>query len=144
LQWHFEFALRSNRVRVLTLEQNGAMTGYAILLREARQAEQLLDRYHLVDLQILELSVEAVEGLLAAALDLARREGVGMLDAVGFDLPKRKIMEALRPYIRTTERFPFWYKLVTPFAGLNPAHTETWDPTLLDGDATIWNDSARN
>jgi hypothetical protein len=144
MQWHFEFALRNDRVRILTLEQNGQMEGYAILLRELRQAGQLLDRYLLVDLQVLEANAESVESLIAAAIDLARAEGVDVLDTIGFGLPKRRLMEAMRPYVRVTDRWPFWYKAAKPTAGLDLSQPETWDATLFDGDATIWNDCSRN
>jgi hypothetical protein len=74
---------------------------------------------------------------------LAAAEGVDVLDAVGFGVSKRRILEAMRPYVRATERSPFWYKMARPIEALDPAQPEIWDPTLLDGDATIWNDCSR-
>ena len=138
LQWHFEFGLRNDRVRVLTLENGIEMAGYAILFREFRQPQQLLDRYHLVDLQVLEPRPETIEPLMAGALELARSEGIGMLDVVGLDLPKRRILERLHPYVRSTKRSPYWYKSLRTVDGLDLESSEVWDPTLFDGDATIW------
>jgi hypothetical protein len=140
LQWHFEFAMQKDRVRILALEQSGRMSGYVILLREVRKPEQLLDRYHIVDLQVLDTVADAIEGLMAAALDLACEEGVAMVEAVGFDQPKRQILDALRPYARASEHWPFWYKEAQSIEGLDFTSSDVWDPTMLDGDATIWNE----
>ena len=46
----------------------------------------------------------------------------------------------MRPYERTSERWPFWYKIIKPIEAFDPAQPVNWDPSLFDGDATIWND----
>ena len=138
LQWHFEFALRKNRVRILALEDGNELVGYAVLLREIRQARQLLNHYHLIDLQVLTPRAEAVEALIGRAVRVAQSEGMDMLDTWGFDQPKRRILEDMRPYVRHLDHWPFWYKVCRPIDGLNLDSPDVWDPTGLDGDATIW------
>ena len=140
LQWHFEFCLRSQRVRILVMEDGGEMVGYLILLRELRQQGQLLDRYYVVDLQLLDPQVEHVEALMCGALRLASSEDMGMVDVVGLGSAKRQILEAMRPYARTSDQWPFWYKETHSIEGLDLTSTDAWDPTMLDGDATIWNE----
>ncbi len=139
LQWHFEFALQKGHVRILVLEQHGEMIGYLLLLRDLRRDSQLLDHYLVVDLQVLEARADHVQALMAEALRTARSEGFAMVDVVGLCTEKRRIVESMRPYVRSTDRSPFWYKATRTVEGLDLHTPEVWDLTLLDGDATIWN-----
>ncbi len=140
LEWHLRFALQNQRVKILVLERGDEIDGYAILLREDSHGTQALSRFNIIDLQILEPTAKSVESLMSAALRVARKEGVDVLDVVGLEPCKRQILEKLNPHRRKMGRWPFWYKPVREVEELDMESPEVWDPTLLDGDATIWNE----
>jgi hypothetical protein len=138
LNWHFKHALAANRARILTIEESGRITAYAVLCRQDKP-EFALKRYHLADLQCLDNSetAHACGTLLEHSLELCRQEGVHVLEASGFAPEKRSVLESFAPLRRKMESWPFYFKSrdTAIESALSPA--TAWDPSAYDGDGSL-------
>jgi hypothetical protein len=138
LNWHFKYALATNRARILTLEVNGRITAYAVLMRTDK-LDLGLTRYHLADLQCLDRSEtqRACSALLGHSLELCRTEGVHLLEAVGFEPEKRAVLEGLTPLRRKAEAWPFYFKSRSAEIETALSASTVWDPSIYDGDGSL-------
>jgi hypothetical protein len=137
LEWHFHLGQREGRIAIFIYETAGRMQGYLILRREEDPALALC-RQRVVDLQVLAPGEEALQELFAAAADFARQSGAQILEVVGLSALKRRSLEALAPHRRRMTTWPFWYCAVQPVTGADFRNPEVWDPTLYDGDSSVW------
>ncbi|HEB69968.1 MAG TPA: hypothetical protein ENI88_10165 [Desulfobulbus sp.] len=136
LQWRYTYALHEGRIWIYTVQNNQQMIAYAIFLRDDKP-EMNLKRIKLVDIQTLEKEPSAVIfKLLASAEKRCRREGIHMLEAVGFQPDKRQILAKWLPHKRKTPVWPF-YKTGDPALGSKLEDSTAWDPCLFDGDGSL-------
>jgi hypothetical protein len=138
LNWHFKCALAGKRARILTLEADGRITAYAVLCRTDKP-DLVLKRYHLADLQCLDDSQtqRACSTLLAHSIELCRREGVHVLEAVGFSPEKRVALESFAPLRRKSEAWPFYFKSRSAEMETALSAATAWDPSIYDGDGSL-------
>ncbi len=138
LNWHFKYALAAKRARILTLEVDGKTVAYAVLYRQDK-SELGLKRYRLADFQCLESSdmKHAAGALLGHSLKLCRREGVHLLEAIGFAPEKRAVFENFAPLKRKMEAWPFYFKSREADIGAALAAATVWDPSGYDGDGSL-------
>lgn len=136
LAWHFEEGRRQGRLGLVALEDAGAITGYVVLLR--RDAPSIgLTRYGIADLQVVRDDAGDVRALLSGALQLARRQGVHVVEATGFEPFKHDVLESTRPRRRTSPSWPFLYKAQKPEWSEALSRASAWDPCPYDGDASF-------
>jgi len=134
LSWHFPAAYMPGRV-ILALVQVGELLGYAVLIRKDQESVGL-KRFRICDLQTVEDDPACVESLLSAAIGTARRNGIHMVEVMGFDRFARGVCERLRPYRRQGGmRCLYWPKnpdLTEPLADEN-----VWALSPYDGDNSL-------
>ncbi len=135
LEWHFKFPLRRDQVWILTAGTD-AITAYAIFLRYDSPAAGLT-RMRLIDFQSLDGGTALLAPMLKWAIERCRREGIHMIENIGFHPKKMKIISQLCPYGR---KLPCWmYFYITPHQGLAEklADPNAWDPSQFDSDASL-------
>ena len=136
LNWYFKHAIASRKIWITVLRENSTITAYAVFFRQDTPKIGLR-RIRLIDLQSADETSDNFMKMISSGIRRCRKEGIDMLEVIGFNPQKRDIIERGRPYQRRLPNWPFFYKardLLLEKALENP---EAWDPCLLDGDSTI-------
>src|SRR6185436_19835847 len=100
---------QKGEVWILTYEEGAQMLGYALYFRQDNP-ELNLKRIRLADLQLLDDDPHVANALLQAGLKMCRGANVHMLEILGFNADKRRLIEGLGLYRRKLEAWPFFYK----------------------------------
>ena len=133
LTWLLEPQLRKHKAWIVTAETGGQMIGYGILLRRDNP-DIGLTRMRLVDLQFRDGAADAVAAILSDALARCRRDGIHVVEAVGFNPAKRVQLKALGARQRRLGPWPFYYRARPDFLREALQRGDSWDPCELDGD----------
>ena len=136
MDWHFHHFLAKDWVWIVTFSQGPKLTAYGIFLRQDNPAHGLT-RIRLVDFQSLENKNELLKPLLGAAMERCRKEGIHMLEASGFAPEKQGVIDSLGPKTRTLDAWRYFYKAAKPGLAEQLKNPALWDPTCLDGDASL-------
>jgi hypothetical protein len=136
LDWHFKPALDKNWAWILAVSKERKLAAYAILLRQDNLAHGLT-RMRLADFQTVEPSNELLRPLLAAAVERCRKERIHMLEASGFAPDKQAVIDSLSPKSRNLDAWRYLYKAAQPGLAEQLKDPAVWDPTCLDGDASL-------
>ena len=75
--------------------------------------------------------------ILVCALERCQREGIHMLEAVGFSSEKQSLIENLASHRRELSAWRYFYKADEPYLAASLAHPQAWDPTCYDGDCSL-------
>ena len=135
LSWHFAGPIRTGQAWIFTASRNHLLRAYCVLKRQDHPQSGLV-RMRLVDYQNLE-SEDLLPGLLRAALERCKAEGIYALEHVGCDLPKMRSLDRFAPYRRKLPAWPFYYKAGDPMLDADLRKPEVWDPSAFDGDASL-------
>ena len=136
LDWHFKHPLAENRAWVLTISDAGGLAAYAIFLRQDNPTFSLT-RMRLVDFQTLDGNTELLAPIICQALARCRREGIHMLEAIGFAPDKQRIIDSLSPHQRVLSSWRYFYKTGTRELAESLKNPQVWDPSCFDGDASL-------
>ena len=136
LEWHFKHPLATDRAWVLTVSKGKRLAAYAIFFRRD-SAPFRLKRMRLVDFQTLDGNTELLLPLLCHALARCRREGIHMLEAIGFPPDKQRVIDSLSPNWRKLESWLYFYKPANHQVGESLKDPQVWDPSCYDGDASL-------
>jgi len=136
LEWHFKPALAKNWIWTLTFSQGHELTAYAIFQRQDNPDLGLV-RMRLVDFQTLHGQNELLLPMLCTALERCRQERIHMLEASGFAGEKQKFIDSLSPCRRNLDAWRFLYKAAQPELAERLKDPAAWDPSCLDGDASL-------
>jgi hypothetical protein len=136
LEWHFKPASAKNWTWTLTLSQGSQLTAYAIFLRQDNP-EYGLTRMRLVDFQTLNGQNELLRPLLCSALERCRKDRIHMLEASGFSAEKQSVIDSLSPCGRNLDAWRYLYKAAQPGLAERLKDPAAWDPSCLDGDASL-------
>jgi hypothetical protein len=136
LEWHFKRPLENGKAWVLTVDRGSALAAYAIFLRRDNSAFSL-KRMRLVDFQVLGGNTEFLRSLIFHALARCRREGIHMLECIGFTPDKQRVIEALAPHRRKLSSWRYFYKATNRQLAQTLEDPEVWDPSCFDGDASL-------
>jgi len=89
------------------------------------------------DLQLLDEKPRYLTNLLRMMRSEFKGKNIQIVEIVGFHQQKRKIFNSISPYRRKIS-YPYIYYVFKNKELLNEINqTEVWDPTLLEGDATL-------
>ena len=135
LSWHFAGPMRAGQAWAFMASRNHLLRAYCVVKRQDHPQSGLV-RMRLVDYQNLE-SEALLSGLLRAALERCKAEGIYTLEHVGCDLPKMRLLDRFAPYRRKLAAWPFYYKAVDPTLDADLRKPEVWDPSAFDGDASL-------
>lgn len=136
LQWHFGPSLRRGETSILTHQDSTGLTAYAVLSRDDNE-EFGLHRLRLVDLQFLPGRESSIEALVAAALALCQREGIHMLEAVGFSAAVGERLSQLSRHSRKLSSWRYFYKADNDALATALTDARVWNPTCYDGDSSL-------
>lgn len=134
LWWHFDAAIRSNRLWILTATKSHRLRAYCILRKESTPDARQMS---VIDYQSLDHERDLLPGFLHVALRRCAAEGFDVLQNVGVGVPKMRVFDEYAPYRRRLPNSVFFY--MAPDATLAAALNQPrcWDPSLYDGDATL-------
>jgi hypothetical protein len=136
LEWHFKHALAKNRAWVLAVSKGPTLLAYAIFFRQDNPAHALT-RMRLVDFQALGCNTDLLCPMVCQALDRCRREGIHMLEAIGFPPEKQRVLETLAPHARSLSSWRYFYKAGNRTLAETLKDPSVWDPSCFDGDASL-------
>jgi hypothetical protein len=136
LDWHFKRPLAEGRAWVLAISKGSALSAYAIFLRQDN-ASFALKRMRLVDFQVLDGKTELLGPILCHALARCQREGIHMLEAMGFAPEKQRVIDSLLPHQRSLSSWRYFYKTANRELAESLKNPQVWDTSCFDGDASL-------
>lgn len=136
LNWHFDRAIAQKKIWIFFAEDKSRITDYAIFLRQDN-LEIGLNRVVLVDFQTTGDNSNSLIEMISFGINRCRREGIHMLEIVGFDSQKRDSIKRCFPHERKLSTFPFFYKTKEKLLLRDLQDTKVWDPCLFDGDGSL-------
>lgn len=135
LNWHFGPALAQGNVWIITHASVDRLLAYGIFVRQDKP-EIELKRVRLVDFQCLDGGNTLLIPMLEWATERCRREGIHMLEVIGYERDDQQLM-ALLPYQRPISSWQYYYLSKDKTLGMLLAETKAWRPYTFDGDATL-------
>ena len=136
LDWHFKHAFARRKVWLVTANTGDNLSAYGIFYRQDNP-EFGLKRVRLVDFQTLEGRTEMLKPIIYSAVRRCQREGIHMLEAIGFSSEKRRIIDSMRPHSRRLASWRFFYKANEKCLAEKLTNADAWDPTGFDGDSSL-------
>lgn len=137
LRWHFGHeGARLRHAQVLVARQNAALAGYLVLTREDSPAIGL-KRYRVADLFVAGDSRDVIDALLGLAYETARRDGVHVVEWVGFPKRIRERFTSTAPLVRKMASWPFWYRALHAEKLPKLDESEAWYASSYDGDTSL-------
>jgi hypothetical protein len=136
LNWHFGSQLARGCAWVFGIEPGADLQSYAIFVRQDH-LEFGLTRVRLVDFQTRRRDFADLAPLLRHARQRARREGIHMVEAVGFHAGLRAALTELAPFRRQLTSWLFFYKALDPQLDAELASPAAWNPSFFDGDGSL-------
>lgn len=132
IRWHFE----AGDTTVLTHTSGGDLLGYMVLVRADNPAVDL-KRYKIADVLIAGDDADIFDALLGAAFEATVEERAHVLELIGLPDVFRRRARAQRPFARTVETWPFYYKPVGLTLTKCLEEPGAWYATPFDGDTTL-------
>lgn len=136
LEWHFAPGRSRGGVCTLACRSGSGLEGYCVVLRIDSPAIGLR-RAVIADLQAVEGRQDVVRCLVAAAIRACADDGVHVLEARGFETPKRSVLLSMRPRMRRSAVNPFLFKAPDNQLDSLLDDPAVWDPCPFDGDAAL-------
>jgi hypothetical protein len=96
-----------------------------------------LKRLRLIDFQSLDGKNELVVPMISQALKRCRHEGIHMLEIIGFGPEKQRIINSIAPHRRVLSSWLYFYKTSDHYLAKALQDPRSWDPSCLDGDASL-------
>jgi hypothetical protein len=91
----------------------------------------------LVDFQSLDESQDELKPLLVFALERCQREGIHMMEVVGFSSDKQRIIDGMNPHYRELSSWRYFYRTNESSLSASLREASAWDPTCYDGDSSL-------
>lgn len=137
LCWHFKYPLINKSAWLSVVKNNDeSIKAYAIFLRQDNKSIGL-KRLRLIDFQSLDDDQAILTSLISSGIKKCREQGMHLLEVVGFDGLKKKIIERCSPHRRRLPNWPFYYKTKERLLAQELSNSAIWDPSLLDGDSSM-------
>ena len=136
LRWHYAVPGDGAKTSVLCCRKNGRLFGY-LMIRDESGLANGLRRSLVADMLVKQDDPEAVNSLMVAAYNHAKRAGSDVLEVQGFPAGIRSLCSQWNPYNRTFPATPFYYKGAVPALHKTLADGAAWYPTPFDGDTTL-------
>lgn len=136
LDWHFKHPLGDAKAWVMTIGKGRELAAYAVFLRQDN-ASFSLKRMRLVDFQALDGKHELLRPILCYAYARCQREGIHMLEAMGFCPEKQQVIESLLPHRRALSSWRYFYKTANRELAESLKDPLVWDTSCFDGDASL-------
>lgn len=137
LTWrHLKLPSPLGRTHVLACRYGGRLRGYvAVQVRRAESAP-LTGHFMVTDLFYERHCPDVLANLLNGLLDFARSNACAVLEISDVSAPLMNAVAALKPYIRESRPWTYWYK--APSAAMaERCGQDAWWPAGIDGDINI-------
>jgi len=136
LQWHFQSALSCGNAWLITASKGPAINAYAIFFRHDNDVWHM-KRLRLVDFQSLDGDAAVLVPMLSRAVSRCRREGIDMLESIGFSYDKSKFIDNIAPFGRRLPSWLYFYKARDKHLAERLRDPNAWNPSQFDGDASL-------
>ena len=136
ITWLIQNKIKDGKAWIMSVMENNKLLGYAICLERNNDKIQL-KRITLIDLVSLKDSEEVYLSLIKSCINETQRRGYYIFELVGFNNFKRKIFSKFKTFNRRLSIFPFYYKTSSNISGNFLEISDTWDPSLIDGDSFL-------
>lgn len=134
LRWRFGHGAKTT---IYVTEAKAEIQAWAVV-RDDDNAGIGLRRRRIVDLRVTGNDRDAhVVQLLRAARADCRRDGVHVLEAVGFAGRTRACLESAAERRRRLPAWMFYYRATDPALAARLARPDAWDPCFFDGDGVL-------
>ncbi|MEJ7759404.1 MAG: hypothetical protein WKF55_07395 [Gemmatimonadaceae bacterium] len=137
LRWHFGPHAEAGTLTILRCRRGGQLEGYLVMIREEVKSIGLI-RAKILDLFVAGDESVVVEGLLSAAIAVARNGNCHVLEAVGFPATVRTQLCRHNPFTRRFSSFPVHYIAHSPQLRAALQVEEAWYTSLYDGDSSLF------
>jgi hypothetical protein len=136
LRWHFLIPQKRHETHIVTCYKEQRLAGY-LILQTGLPGPFGLRKAVVADLIVVDGRSGVTAELFASAYELAKQEGSGVLEVLGFPEEIRQMCWSWKPFSRRYPAFPFYYK--TNLTPLREQLTigESWYATPFDGDTTL-------
>lgn len=135
LNWHFGPALVRGNVWIITQSSGDRLLAYGIFVRQDKP-EIGLTRIRLADFQSLDGGNTLLTPMLEWAAERCRREGIHMLEVIGYEREDERLM-ALLPHRRQMPSWQYCYLAKNQKLAMLLGDKKAWRPYPFDGDATL-------
>jgi hypothetical protein len=135
LEWHYKYALLSNRVWIGTVVDRARIMAYAIF--DKKEYANGFKQVRLVDFQSLDGGTALLSPLLSWAHGKCREGGVHTLANIGRWLEKGEWLEGIAPYRRKLPSWVYFYRANDAGLAESLSGPRAWAPSLFDGDANL-------
>lgn len=136
LQWHFKYALAEKNLWVATIGDDSRLLAYGIFSRQDNPVIGL-KRVGLVDFQALNNDTKLLVPLLSWALRRCQKEGIHMVEAMGFRPDKQVVIDSLFPRRRQLPSWSYFYQAFDKTLEQELHDPAVWDPSQYDGDSSL-------
>lgn len=142
LDWHFKIPLARHAAWIYAVEGGSGLTAYSVFIRDD-YPEIGLTRVRMADFQCLEQKDEgdALASMLCAAGEHCRQESIHMLEVVGLAPELEKTLEPASPHLRSLPNWLYFYKPNNLGLAESLKTATAWEPSLFDGDSTLWSEA---
>jgi len=136
LEWHFKYALQQNKALILAVGEGSEISAYGIFRRYDNSTFGLR-RIRLIDFQTLDGNTAALVSMLAWTMERCRREGIDMVESIGFCTDKENVIRRFAPNQRELPSWLYFYKTRDTSLASRLNDPNVWDPSQFDGDASL-------
>jgi hypothetical protein len=136
LDWHYHYALRENRVWILTVSKGSDLQAYAVFVMTRPQAGSPVRRVLLADYQSLERNDGVYYATLRQALKQSAHLGCHLVSTSGFSASGTDT-SIPAPYRPVQPNCIFLYKALNPDLAGTLTGPQAWCPSLYDADASL-------
>jgi hypothetical protein len=136
LDWHFAYAIKQNRIWILTAVEDDRLIGYAVFEKRKTRFEEI-SRVLLIDFVCLEPNNKLFSAMMTCAVDRCRREGAHVLENFGCWLEGPNFLNAKAPHHRSLNTSCYLYHAGNHELREALQSQESWHATQYDGDATL-------
>lgn len=137
LTWrHVKLPTPLGRTQVLACRDGGRLRGYAAVQVRHAETAPLTGHFMVTDLFYERRCPEVLGNLLNGLFDFARANGCAVLEISDVPAQVMDAIASLKPYIRDSRPWTYWYKAPTPTLSERCAQ-DPWWPAGIDGDINI-------
>ena len=136
LEWHFKYQLLKKEVWILAITSPSGIAAYSVFCRQDNSRFGL-KRLRLVDFQSLDRTTGRLQPMLRWALKQCQREGIHMLECIGFGPQEQKALGNLIPHRRRLPSWLYFYQAREDRLARSLASAEVWNPSWFDGDSSL-------
>ncbi len=136
LRWNLELSNELTPITLICCYEKNKLEGYIVLATE-NISNISLKRYKIIDLFTVKDDQNIIDALLTAAYKEAKELGCHVIELVGFTEKIRMHALKFRPFSRNYKSFPYYYKALSEELYPLLFKTESWYPSLYDGDGSF-------